>query len=88
MLPTGAIAFTVAYHQPTKQRYYTCGRCFDLIKQQPTTSCRPSILFAASSESDCEHREHNIITNDYLLARGQDDGAAATIRSSIIGKAV
>eukprot|EP00984_Skeletonema_dohrnii_P034565 scaffold33593_cov109-Skeletonema_dohrnii-CCMP3373.AAC.1 len=87
MLPTGAIAFTVAYYyQSTKQRYYPCGRCFDLIKQQPTTSCRPSILlFAASSESDCEH---NIITDDYLLARGQDDGAAATIRSSIIGKAV
>jgi len=86
MLPTGAIAFTVAYYQSTKQRYYPCGRCVDSIKQQPSTSCRPSILlFAASSESDCEH---NIITDDYLLARGQDDGAAATIRSSIIGKAV
>eukprot|EP00984_Skeletonema_dohrnii_P011859 scaffold4758_cov79-Skeletonema_dohrnii-CCMP3373.AAC.2 len=86
MLPTGAIAFTVAYYQSTKQRqryYYPCGRFFG---KQPSTSCQPSILlFAASSGSDCEH---NIITDDYLLARGQDDGAAATIRSSIIGKAV
>mmetsp|Transcript_23216 Transcript_23216/g.46319 ORF Transcript_23216/g.46319 Transcript_23216/m.46319 type:complete len:440 (+) Transcript_23216:285-1604(+) len=85
MLPTGAIAFKVAYYQSTKQIYcYPCGRFFG--KHQPSTSCRPSILlFAASSESDCEH---NIITDDYLLARGQDDGAAATIRSSIIGEAV